>query len=252
MKQLLAVDIGNTSVHFAFFKGARKISSFRSATHLFVHTISPAFLKKIRRAPDIDVVIGSVVPQVTKKLVPFFKKNVHGKVIVAGVDHPVPIVNHYRHPKQVGVDRLLNALAAYRQYRRALIIIDFGTAITFDVVSSKGGYLGGVIAPGIEISLDALFSRTALLPKTKLRHPGTRVGRDTMESIRIGCSYGIGGLCERIVREISKELKVQPKILATGGYADFMKRYCPSIQKIHPDLTMEGLRLTFLSTPPQT
>lgn len=247
MKPLLAIDIGNTSVHMAIYRNGWK-PYLRIRTDAFKNSIPQSLAAKIKKHPQMDVVIGSVVPGVTQKLRAYFKKTVTGRVIVAGADAKVPIANRYKNPKQVGMDRLLNALAGYHLYKKALIIVDFGTAITFDVVSKKGEYLGGVIAPGIEISLEALFERTALLPKTKLKHPGTRIGRDTIESIRIGCSYGIGGLCERLIYEITQQLGRHPKVLATGGYATFMKRYCRGIQEIHPNLTMDGLRLTFLSS----
>ncbi len=245
-KPLLAVDVGNTSVYMALYKNGWK-PFLRIKTSDFKKSIPAQLVSQLKKTPDIDVVIGSVVPGVTQKLRSFFKKSVTGRVVVAGSDVAVPIKNRYKNPKQVGMDRLLNALAGYRLHKKAMIIIDFGTAITFDVVSKKGEYLGGVIAPGIEISLDALFERTALLPKTKLKHPASRIGRDTIESIRIGCSYGIGGLCERLTQEVSKDLGGNPKIIATGGYASFMKKYCPSIQQIYPNLTMDGLRLTYLA-----
>ncbi len=246
MKPLLAVDIGNTSVHMALYKNSWK-PFLRIRTDAFKNGIPKELASKINRSPDIDVIIGSVVPGTTQKLKTYFKTAVTGKVLVAGVDTKIPIANRYKNPKQVGMDRLLNALAGYSLYKKPLIIIDFGTAITFDVVSKKGEYLGGVIAPGIEISLDALFERTALLPQTKLKHPANRIGRDTVESIRIGCSYGIAGLCERLIQEITQQLGGRPTVIATGGYALFMKRYCPSIEAIYPNLTMDGLRLTFQS-----
>ncbi len=245
-KPLLAVDIGNTSVHMAIYKNGWK-PYLRIATGEFNKGIPSALRMRIQKTPGMDVVIGSVVPGVTQQLKSYFKKAITGRVVVAGLDVRVPIRNRYKDPKQVGMDRLLNALAGYHLYKKAMIIVDFGTAITFDVVSKKGEYLGGVIAPGIEISLDALFERTALLPKTKLRHPAARIGRDTIESIRIGCSYGIGGLCERLIAEISRDLDGKPTVIATGGYASFMRRYCPSIQQVYPNLTMDGLRLTFKS-----
>ena len=109
----------------------------------------------------------------------------------------------------------------------------------------KGDYLGGVIAPGIEISLEALFQKTALLPKIRLAHPEGIIGKDTVESIRAGCSYGIGGLCDRVVDEIKKQLSLRPLVIATGGYAKFMSKYCKRIQKIDPDLVLRGIYYTY-------
>ena len=156
-----------------------------------------------------------------------------------------PVRNLYKNPKQVGMDRLMNAVAVHQAYKRNTIVIDFGTAITFDAVSAKGEYLGGVIAPGIEISLNALYERTALLPKIKLAHPKAVIGRDTIESIRSGCSYGMGGLCDRIVLELRKKLGRNALVIATGGYAYFMSQYCTSIRQIDPDLVLRGIFLTY-------
>jgi type III pantothenate kinase len=160
----------------------------------------------------------------------------------------VPIINRYRTPREVGVDRLVNALAAHRRYRRAVIVIDFGTAITFDFVSKKGEYLGGVIAPGIETSLEALFQKTALLPRIRMAKPRSVMGRDTVESIRAGCAYGIGGLCDRVVEEIRRHYRSKPLVIATGGYARFMRRYSRSIQKIDGCLTLHGIYQTYRSS----
>ena len=155
------------------------------------------------------------------------------------------IINRYKNPRQVGVDRLVNAAAAFDRYHRDTIVIDFGTAITFDIVSKKGEYLGGVIAPGIEITLEALNQKTALLPKIRLTHPKNLIGRDTAESIRVGCSVGLGGLCDRLVERISRRYHLHPLVIATGGYARFMTRYCKSIQKIDTELTVRGILLSF-------
>ena len=164
---------------------------------------------------------------------------------LVGKDIAVPIINRYKNPKQVGVDRLLNAYAGYSLYKRELIIIDFGTAITFDLVSKKGEYLGGIIAPGIEISLEALFQKTALLPKIRLAHPGSLIGRNTVESIRVGCSVGIGGLCDRIVEELRRKELRKPLVIATGGYAHFMRRYCKTVAKIDDQLVLKGIALAY-------
>ena len=244
MKKFLAVDIGNTSIHFAFYeKGVWK-------KHASVSSRAPkkalmAFLNKnFAGLHDAEVVIASVVPQTDALLKSFFAKKPDVRARVVGHDIKIPIVNRYRNPKQVGIDRLMNAIAGFKRYKKALIIIDFGTAITFDVVGKKGEYLGGVIAPGIEISLEALFQKTALLPKIVLKHPKNLIGRDTAESIRVGCSVGIGGLCDRVVEAISKKYRLNPQVIATGGYASFMKKYCRSIQSIAPNLILDGIRIT--------
>jgi type III pantothenate kinase len=239
--RLLAVDIGNTRMHFAFHEGGKWRRHFSISTHAPEAKLRALLRRSARAVKGSEIAIASVVPAKTAvlKRALFGTLGVRAKVI--GRDIPVRMVNRYRSPKQVGVDRLLNSLAAYRRYKKALIVIDFGTAITFDVVSNKGEYLGGVIAPGIEISLEALFNKTAMLPKIRLQHPKNWVGKDTVESIRVGCSVGIGGLCDRMVEAIAMKAKMRPVVLATGGYASFMKRYCRSIQRVVPNLILEGI-----------
>jgi type III pantothenate kinase len=239
--RFLAVDIGNTSMHFAFHEGGKWRGHFSISTHANEAKLRALLRKNARALQNSQAAIASVVPAKTALLKRLLKLEFGIRAKIIGKDIPVRMVNRYRHPKQVGVDRLLNGLAAYRRYRKALVVIDFGTAITFDVVSKKGEYLGGVIAPGIEISIEALFKKTAMLPKIRLRHPKNWVGKDTVESIRVGCSVGIGGLCDRMVEAISQKAKMKPVVLATGGYASFMKRYCRSIQRVLPDLILDGI-----------
>lgn len=246
--QILAIDIGNTSTSCALVSGRKISRRFSVPTHGLREGGAAAIQKKFRQAKAEATVIASVVPDAGK----FLRKELTIKkrpAMLVGRDISVPIVNRYRDPRKVGIDRLMNALAAHYFYGGPLIIIDFGTAVTFDAVSKKGDYLGGVIAPGIEISLEALFSRTALLPKIRLKSPREIIGRDTVESIRIGCSVGIGGLCDRIVHKLleTKELR-KSKIIATGGYALFMKRYCESIDKIEAGLVMQGIYLAYQSS----
>jgi type III pantothenate kinase len=242
--KFLAVDAGNTSIHFAFYERNSWRGHAWVSTRLAGKDLRRFLSKRFARLMDTEVFIASVVPPVNALLREFFKKKINVRTRFIGDKCPVPMINRYRYPKQVGVDRLLSALGAYHRFRRELVVIDFGTAITFDVVSRRGEYLGGVIAPGIEISLEALFQKTALLPRIVLKHPKNVIGRDTTESIRVGCSVGIGGLCDRLVEVISKARRVKPMVIATGGYAHFMKKYCRSIKAIHPNLILDGIRLT--------
>lgn len=245
-KNLLLVDIGNTSAHFALYKGGRFLKEFRVRTPQLKNLASSAIKKNVPSSFQPTVLIASVVPDAATLLKRICQKELHFKTWQIGKEIPVPITNRYKNPQQVGVDRLLNAFAGYQKYKKALILIDFGTAITFDVVSAKGEYLGGVIAPGIEISLEALYSRTAMLPKLQgLRHPKTAIGRDTAESITIGCAIGIGGLCDRIVEAIQKQSGSKSFVVATGGYASFMKKYCHLIRVIEPKLVLDGIRQVY-------
>jgi len=147
-------------------------------------------------------------------------------------------------PAEVGADRLVNAIAAYHRYQTGLIVIDFGTATTFDVVSEAGEFLGGAISPGIGISADALHQRTAKLPRLEVfSSPPSAIGRDTMESIRSGVVFGYAGLVDGMVRRIRAELASELKVIATGGLAPAMQRVSETISAVEPNLTLEGLKI---------
>ena len=241
--KVLLVDIGNTSAHFALCgNGASFGKEARIRTSEIASTAKKIISKKyLTQKKSLVVVAASVVPEATKALQQVVRDQLKLPFYVVGRDFEVPVVNRYKKPKQVGIDRLLNACAGYKTHGGPLIIIDFGTAITFDLVSKKGEYLGGVIAPGIEITLEALFQKTALLPKIRLTHPRSLVGRDTTESIRVGCSYGIGGLCDRIVEEVRRHCLPGAQVVATGGYAHFMRRYCKIKFVVDPPLVLRGI-----------
>jgi len=149
----------------------------------------------------------------------------------------------YRRPAQVGQDRLVNAYAAFFSYGAPLIVIDFGTAVTFDVVSQKREYLGGMILPGLKISLDSLAQRTALLPSIRLTSPAEFIGRDTKNSMLSGIVYGFSSLVDELCRKIKKKLGSKARVVATGGDAGLIGRYCRVINKIDKDLTLKGLAL---------
>ncbi|MBI4353192.1 MAG: type III pantothenate kinase [Candidatus Omnitrophica bacterium] len=243
--RILAVDVGNTAVSAAYFSEGR----IRKRVHVKTRELEKRFLGVLKRDLELSraeaVVIASVVPQAAHFLKTKLTRALGVKTLLIGEDLRAPIRNQYRNPKQVGMDRLMNAVAVVRQYKRDAIVVDFGTAITFDVVLGKGEYLGGAIAPGIGVSLEALFERTALLPRIKLVHPKGIIGRDTVDSIRAGCCYGIGGLCDRIIEEIQRFRRFKPLVIATGGYAAFMSRYCRHIQKIDRDLVLKGILYTY-------
>jgi len=150
----------------------------------------------------------------------------------------------YRNPREVGADRLVNAVAAYEKYRTSLVIIDFGTATTFDCVSEKGEYLGGAISPGIGISAEALFQRASKLPRVELFDPPASViGKETAESMKSGLLYGYAELVDGMVKRIRKEMAPRPRVIATGGLATLLGKLSATIEAVEPDLTLEGLRL---------
>ena len=244
---VLAVDMGNTSVSIGLFQGTKLVRK----SHILTHSFKPEELQKlslIEMKPEA-ILISSVVPE-RNAFLKYSLTHSSGDcpVYFIGKDLPVPVVNKAKFPEQVGVDRLVNALQAFDLFKTACIAVDFGTAITFDVVSKKGEYLGGVIAPGIELTLNALFEKTSLLPKIKLKHPHTVLGRSTEECIRSGCSFGLGALCDGILEQLAVESKTRYQIIATGGYARFMTRYSKAIRRIDEDLNLKGIHLVFLKS----
>jgi type III pantothenate kinase len=150
----------------------------------------------------------------------------------------------YANPSEVGADRIVNAVAAYDRYKTALIVIDFGTATTFDVISEKGEYIGGAISPGISISAEALFQRASKLPRVEIFTPPSKVvGTDTAGSIKSGIIYGYAGLVDGMVERIKKEMNFNPKVIATGGLAVLINNVAGSIEEVCPSLTLEGLKI---------
>ena len=247
---LLACDIGNTSVELGLYKGKRLKRSLRLPTKSFHKGFGRRFRAAFGRVPVDSAAIASVVPHAAVRLERLLRRALKKPVRLIGRDLKPPIRNRYRDPRQVGMDRLMNAVAFHRKYHRFGVVVDFGTAVTFDVVAQNGEYLGGVIAPGIEISIEALYRKTALLPRinlvgaTRRVAPTPIIGRNTTEAIRAGCSYGIGGLCERIIAEIGKAYRRKPFVVATGGYARYMAGYCRGIDRLEPNLVLEVIRLT--------
>ncbi|MFH1847601.1 MAG: type III pantothenate kinase, partial [Candidatus Omnitrophota bacterium] len=242
---LLAIDIGNTSISSALFKGSRIVRKWRMNHGREDITAASIYRKynRVFKRHDIEsVIIVSVVPRLTKQVVSVFQRRFKARPALVGKDIRVPIKNLYRRPAQVGQDRLVNAFAGCEQYGGGLIIIDFGTATTFDLISKKREYLGGVIVPGIRISLDALSERAALLPAVKLKPTRALIGKDTKASMRIGILQGYGSLCDGLVKKFKKRLKGGYRVIYTGGYAPLIAKYSASHDMISVDLTLRGLR----------
>jgi len=238
---LLAIDIGNTTIGFAVIhKAGRIVSSAIIDTDAKPDKIK-AVIAKILRAQVISrAIICSVVPKASKTLEDILKISV--SVDIIGRDIIVPIKNCYKNPKQVGHDRLVGAYGALRIYGRPLIVVDLGTAITFDVISSKGEYLGGAIVPGIRLSAESLFLKTALLPHIEIQAPKHIIGKTTQESILSGLFYGYGSLCRGFIDMISQQLKIKPKVVMTGGHTHLMKKFVsPKIRIIDEDLVFKGI-----------
>jgi type III pantothenate kinase len=251
---LLAIDIGNTNIVLGVFDGAALGRSWRLATARERTSdelglmVSDLLERAKLPASGIDgVVMASVVPQLTGPMAEMSTRylGLTPLNIEAGVEIGMP--NLYAHPSEVGADRLVNGVAAYEAYGRErgtpLVVLDFGTATTFDAISARGEYLGGVICPGIQISADALFQRAARLPRIDVRKPANVVGRTTVESMQSGLFFGYVGMVEGLVHRLRRELGGQAFCVATGGLAEVISPETDVVDAVDRDLTMQGLRL---------
>lgn len=239
---LLAVDIGNTNITFGLFKGRRIIRTFNIPTNTYT---SNKLKTRLSKTTIKDTVICSVVPKVTDNLKRDLSILSGKKPYIIGKDILVPIKNLYHRPKQVGQDRLVNAYVAASLYGAPLIAIDFGTAITFDIISRKKEYMGGMILPGLKISLEALNQRTALLPKIKLEKPDDFIGRDTKNSMLSGVVYGFGSLTDELIIRIRKIIGGNALAIVTGGNTELISKYCRRINKVDVNLTLKGLSMLY-------
>jgi len=239
---LLAVDIGNTNISFGIFRGRRLIKRFYISTQKYtVRNLR----KSLGKLTTDDSIICSVVPKVSRVLKDDLKKLLHKRPYCLGENVKLPIKNLYRKPKQVGCDRLVNAYAGIVYYGAPLIVVDFGTAVTFDAISKNREYLGGLILPGLGISLDALGERTALLPKIGINKPKEFIGRDTRSSMLSGIIYGFAALVDDLTVRIKDRIGKKARVIGTGGNIHLIRRYCKRIDKIDKDLTLKGLNLIY-------
>ncbi len=240
---VLAVDIGNTNISFGLIgpKG-RVFKNFVLPTSRYRLSQVKAKLKGLRAS---DAVICSVVPRLTGRLAVDLKGFLKGRVLIAGRDMKVPIKNLYKYPRQVGQDRLVNAYAALRLYGAPVICIDYGTAITFDAVSARGQYLGGLILPGLRISLEALHKNTALLPRVELAAPRELIGTETRQSMLAGAVFGAACVTDEIVRRLKHLIGKKALVIATGGNIGLIARFSGEIDKVERFLTLKGLGFIF-------
>ena len=246
---LLTVDVGNTQTVLGLFDGAALFESYRIKTDQRVTADELALmfrgLLSAHPAPD-GVAVCSTVPAVLDQLTTMFDRyfaDVPTIVVGPGVKTGVPLV--YDNPREVGPDRVVNTLAAYTMYGGPAIVVDFGTSTNFDVVSPRGEFLGGALAPGIEISVDALAARAARLFKVELVEPRSVIGKTTTEALQSGLLYGFAGQVDGMVHRISDELGARPVVLATGGLSHLMFQVCDTLDHHEPDLTLHGLRLVY-------
>ncbi|MDM8533485.1 type III pantothenate kinase [Clostridiaceae bacterium HSG29] len=249
---LLAFDVGNTNIVFGLYKNDKLIENWRIST-LRIRTedelailIGQLFKMKGYSLEDIDnVIISSVVPQVMYSLQHMAKKYCKVEAMVVGAKLKSGINIKYDNPKEVGADRIVNSVGGIKKYGNGLIIVDFGTATTFDAISDKGEYLGGAILPGIKISQDALFRNAAKLTRVELIKPKKVIGKTTVESIQSGIIYGYAGSVEYIVSKMKKEMGYDVKVIATGGLATLIESESASIDLIDKFLTLDGLNYIY-------
>jgi len=249
---LLAIDIGNTNIKVGIFDGDKLKATWSLATG--IHRTSDEYggvlinlmeRKKIPPSKVTGVALCGVVPPLLSTFVELCREYLNTKplVVEAGVKTGMRI--RLDNPREVGPDRVVDAVAAQNLYGKPVIIIDLGTATTFDVVSKEGDYLGGAIAPGIIMATEALYTRTAALPRIGLSRPKQVIGKSTISAMQSGIIFGYIELIEGMIRRIEQELGGKAKVIATGGQSHLLAQEIPAIEVVNPDLTLIGLRLIY-------
>ncbi|MFZ0041035.1 MAG: type III pantothenate kinase [Solirubrobacteraceae bacterium] len=257
---LLVVDVGNTQTHFGVYRDGEQ----EVAEHWRFATVRESTRDELGAAlsnllglrqlgfTDIDrSIVSSTVPQLSEQWVEMAEQYLAHEMLVVGPTIRTGMPIRMDNPREVGADRLVNAVAAYDRVRDACVVVDFGTAITYDVVSSAGEYLGGIITPGAEISIDALYERAAKLPKVELAQPRALIGKSTVEAIRSGIVFGFAAQVDGIVHRLREELGAQTAVLATGGLARaLVPAVGEAIDEVDDLLTLTGLRLIWERNAP--
>jgi type III pantothenate kinase len=250
---LLVIDVGNTNTVVGLYDGQTLVHNWRITTDkgrtgdeyaLLLHELLRLANVSFDRIGD--VMMSSVVPPTQHAIETLCIKYIGRPpyVVGPGIKTGMPIL--YDNPREVGADRIVNAVAAFARWQRSLIVVDFGTATTFDYVTAKGQYQGGAIAPGLKISADALFEKASKLPRVEVARPPAVVAKNTVNSIQSGLFYGYVGLVDGIVGRMKKETRDDSLVIATGGLAVLMANETQTIDEVDPDLTLEGLRILYL------
>lgn len=249
---LLAIDVGNTNIVYGLFRGTTLVHQFRvesargrTADEFAVVVRQLLALEGIDPHEIAGAIVASVVPALTKPMVDLVRRAFRREALIVGPDLRATMPVLTENPREVGVDRIVNAVAAFDRFKGAVIVIDLGTATTFDCVSPKGEYLGGVIAPGVQLGAEALSARAAKLPRVDLAAPPTVVGRNTTHAMQSGIVYGYVGLVDGLVDRLREELKHPCAVLATGGLARLIAPLSRTIQEVDDVLTLTGLALLY-------
>lgn len=249
---LLVIDVGNTNTVLGIYAGVELKKDWRVGTdkHRTVDEYAILINDLFRLSgvvfSDLSaVIVSSVVPSMLQTIEGLCKQYFRLKPFIVGPGMKTGMSIQYDNPREVGADRIVNAVAAYEKWKNTLIVVDFGTATTFDVVSADGCYQGGAIAPGIGISSDALFERASKLPRVEFTQPTQVIAKNTINSMQSGIFFGYVGLVEGIVQRMTNELGVIPKVIATGGLAAPIAAATDCIDLVEPYLTLEGLRLLY-------
>jgi type III pantothenate kinase len=249
---LLVIDVGNTNTVLGVYEGEKLLHHWRVWTDR--EKTSDEYGILLRNLYDAShfssrhvkaIIVSSVVPPLTPTIVDLCQRYFGTAPLVVGPGVKTGISIKMDNPKEVGADRIVNAVAAYAKHRKASIVVDFGTATTFDCVSSKGDYMGGVIAPGVAISAEALFREASKLPRIEIARPPTVVGKNTVAAMQAGIFFGYVALVDGILGRIRKELRIAPVVIATGGLARAIASESTEIHEIDENLTLEGLRIIY-------
>jgi type III pantothenate kinase len=249
---LLAIDVGNTGMGFGLFDGQDLRVTWRMATSIsrtsdeYSSLLYSLLMQDGLKTADItDVCICSVVPPIVSVLEDMFKRYYHVKPLVVGAGTKTGVQIHMDNPREVGPDRIVHSAAAFHLYGGPLIIVDMGTATTFDTISKNGAYTGGAISPGIQTGAEALFARTAMLPRVNLGRPQKTIGTNTITAMQSGIVFGYVSLIEGMISRIQKELPEKAKVVLTGGFTDIIANQTEMIDEVNPNLIFIGLKLVY-------
>ncbi len=249
---ILVVDVGNTNIVLGIYEGKQLLHHWRLSTNRaatsdeYGMTMYNLFRHAGIGLDQVDgVILSSVVPPLMFVLEQLCLNYLKKAPLIVGPGIKTGLNIRYENPKEVGADRIVNAVAAIELYGSPCIVVDFGTATTFDYIDEKGQFIGGAVAPGISISTEALYQRAAKLPRIELVKPRSVVGRNTIASMQAGIIYGFAGQVDGIVERIKQEFRVEPKVVATGGLAELIAGESRTIDLIDPLLTLQGLQIIY-------